>query len=209
MMEALSSSKMWVLTRATRRNIPEDGILHDHRRENLNSYIHNTTFRKLDLFRVRFEVFTAVGHLDRVQVTANVVPSSPSLVTLMMEALNYSEMSVLTRATRRNIPEDGILHGHRREILSSYIDNTTFRKLDLFRVRFEVFTAVGHLDRLLVTANVVPSSPILVTLMMEALNYSEMSVHTRATRRNIPEDGILDLFPSSSQKMETPACCIP
>jgi hypothetical protein len=27
-----------VLIRATRRNIPEDGILHSHRRENLKSY---------------------------------------------------------------------------------------------------------------------------------------------------------------------------
>jgi hypothetical protein len=34
-------------------------------------------------------------------VTANVVPSSPILVTLMMEALSSSETSVLTRATRR------------------------------------------------------------------------------------------------------------
>jgi hypothetical protein len=28
-----------ILTRATRRNIPEDTILHSHRRENLKSYI--------------------------------------------------------------------------------------------------------------------------------------------------------------------------
>jgi hypothetical protein len=53
-------------------------------------------------------------------VTANGVPSSTILVTLIKEAIGSSETPVLTRATQPNIPENSNLHSHRRENLKSY-----------------------------------------------------------------------------------------
>jgi hypothetical protein len=59
-------------------------------------------------------------------VTVNVIPSSPILITLMMEAKRSSKTSVSTSTTRRNIPEYGILDSHRRENLKSYIASASW-----------------------------------------------------------------------------------
>jgi hypothetical protein len=68
-------------------------------------------------------------------VTANIIASSPILVTLIKEALISSETLVLTTATRRNISEDAIPQSK---------GNSKLNRNQLWRV-VGLLTGQGHL----------------------------------------------------------------
>jgi hypothetical protein len=123
MMEAVRSPETSVRTRATRHHIPEDGILHSHRRGNLKSYIALTgraLYRRGNVFLVRYE-------LDFY------IPEVGILHSHRSENLKiYIALTGCALQRRRNVSpvrcelgsdilEDGILHSDRREKLKLYI----------------------------------------------------------------------------------------
>jgi hypothetical protein len=62
------------------------------------------------------------------------------------------------------------------------------RVIRICELRTTLAVTSNDVLRLLVTANVVPSSPIHITLMTNAIYSYETSLLTRTTRRNSPED---------------------
>jgi hypothetical protein len=115
--------------------------------------------------------------------------------------------SLLVSCPQINIPSCTKWHPQKRMVSSGMLRRVALERTDIseeLSTSFIRVTRIGELGttlavtsnwrsvhRFLVTASVVPSSPILVTLMKEMLSYSETSVLTRATRHNIPEDAIL------------------
>jgi hypothetical protein len=100
--------------------------------------------RRVALVRtgVSEELSASIISVRRLLVRANVVPSSTILFTLMREAQSSTETSVLTRVTRRNIPEDGILHIHYRGYLKSYTVLLFSERMDYLSHYANVLTSV-------------------------------------------------------------------
>jgi hypothetical protein len=71
---------------------------------------------------------TKIGELG----TMLAVTNNRSTLHSVRQLLSSSETSVLPRATWRNIPEDAILHSHRREYLESSTAFLKFCKSKIF-----------------------------------------------------------------------------
>jgi hypothetical protein len=77
--------------------------------------------KSVELFTAKRVILPTYFTVKRLQPPAHAASSLAYFSTLTMEAISSFETSVHKRSTtRRHIPEDGILHSHRRENLKSY-----------------------------------------------------------------------------------------
>jgi hypothetical protein len=130
----------------------------------------------------------------RLLVTVKVVPSPPILATLMMEAIRSCERRFLQRTTRRNIPEDDILHSHHRENLKSY----KFRLI--YRLILIIYTYIRVIMIFRPTNALCSGSMLVISVLL-----------TKPSSRNVKSEIFCTMRPNAqfcSQSHQKVTCCL-
>jgi hypothetical protein len=125
-------------------------------------------------------------------VAASVVRSSQILVTLMNESLSSSKTSVLTRVTRRNIPEDAILRVNLK-LVSAHLP--TYLLTHLPHHQTQTFRVAATPNQFTSDANIALSNSLKVNVIVSW----DISPYTLCEQMNSVV--LIDVLPCGSCKI--------
>jgi hypothetical protein len=113
-------SGMWCCGSSKNRRF--EGTYHRHHQDEKNHRTRNVynNYQPRHVWKIYYNYTVFLSRMLRLKIIAK-VPSSKILLPRIMDVIRFSETSVLTIVTGRDIPEGGILHSLRLENFKSYI----------------------------------------------------------------------------------------